>query len=139
MAETVVVEEEVVKQRVKVTEIVQKALRLGLGAAAMVQDEIVAAFEKAQNHANELVEKTQKDTTELVDKLVERGSNVEEDGRERVNGIVKDSKKQVNKAQGTLEERIEKVMHRMNVPSKSDIEKLEAKLNKLTKKIEALD
>lgn len=138
MAETIIVEEEAVQSRIRVTEVAQKTIHLGLGAAAMAQDEIVALFEKAQSKLNSLVEKTQTDANEFVDKAVDRGTSVEADGRGRVNDFVEERKKRVNKVQDTLEERIERVLHRMNVPTRNDIEKLEEKLDNLNKKLNAL-
>lgn len=138
MAETVIVVEETTKERVNFAEAAQKVLHLGLGAAVMAQEEAAALFEKAQSKMQKMVEQTQHDASELVDKMVERGTSVEEDSRQRVNGFVKERKKQVNKAQNTFEDQIERVLHRMNVPTKNDIEKLEKKLTTLTKKVNEL-
>lgn len=138
MTDKVIVVEDTTKEKVNLTEVAQKVLHLGLGAAVIAQEEVVTLFEKAQSKVQQMVEQTQQDASELVDKMVERGTSVEEDSRQRVNGFVKERKKQVNKAQNTFEDQIERVLHRMNVPTKNDIEKLEKKLTTLTKKVNEL-
>jgi len=138
MAETIIIQEEAVKEKNRLAKVAQKTIHLGLGAAAIAQDEIVTLFEKAQTKLNSLVEQTQQNADELMGKAVKRGSSVETDGRERVNGLVKESKKQANKVQGTLEEQVERVLHRMNVPTRKDIEEIEKSLDVLNKKLNKL-
>jgi len=138
MAETIIIQEEAVKEKNRLAKVAQKTIHLGLGAAAIAQDEIVTLFEKAQTKLNSLVEQTQQNADELMGKAVKRGSSVETDGRERVNGLVKESKKQANKVQGTLDEQVERVLHRMNVPTRKDIEEIEKSLDALNKKLNKL-
>jgi poly(hydroxyalkanoate) granule-associated protein len=142
MANTVIIEEEIVEEQINITELAQKALHLGLGAIALAQDEVMALFEKAQKELKERLDKTQGDATGLMDKMVDRGVTVEEDGRERVNKFMDARRKQVKGSvkdvQGGLESRIESVLHTMNVPTKGDMDRLEKKINTLTKKINEL-
>jgi poly(hydroxyalkanoate) granule-associated protein len=139
---TVIIEEEIMEEQTSLVELAQKALHFGLGAVAMAQDEVVALFEKAQKEIKGRLDKTQGDTNDLVDQMVERGVTVEEDGRKRVNKFIEARRKQVKgsvkDAQGSLENRIETVLHTMNVPTKGDIDRLEKKINTLTKKVNEL-
>ena len=46
--------------------------------------------------------------------------------------------KKAEKAEGEFDKRVEELLDRMNVPSKSDIEALSAKISALTKKVDEL-
>lgn len=144
MAETILVEEmEETKGYLNtVADVAHKAFQASLGAVAMAQSEAAALLEKAQKEATNRYEKTQKNTSKMVNKLVARGADIEHDGRERANEMIKARRKQVKEsvsgAQESLDGRIEAVLHRMNVPSKSDIDALNRKLTTLTKKVNTL-
>lgn len=84
----------------------------------------------------------QEELTELFNNLVERGSTTEEKTRkvvsQRFEDRQKDAKKAVNKVEKEVEKRIEDVLHRMNIPSKNDIDKLNRKVTTLSKKVNEL-
>ena len=115
-----------------------KVLLAAVGAAALAQDEI----------------------EDLANRLVERGSIAEADGRRMVNDVLKRRRKQMAKATGRaqevatgmrdnlsegpkrladdMEQRIEGVLARMNVPTKDEIETLTSKVTALTRKVDEL-
>ena len=99
----------------------RKVLLAGIGAMALAQEEI----------------------EDFVNRLVERGEIAEKDGRKLINDVMERRKSQVedqvDKAEDTLDSRIERVLHRMNVPSKKDIDDLGAKISTLTKKVDELN
>jgi poly(hydroxyalkanoate) granule-associated protein len=97
-------------------EAVRKVLLASVGAVALAQEEV----------------------EDFVDKLVERGEIAEKDGKTLVRDLVEKRKKQTAKAEQELDERIEELLHRMNVPTKHDIEALSAKITQLTKKVDEL-
>jgi len=84
----------------------------------------------------------------FVDKLVERGEIAEKDGRKLIDEIrekseerIKENRTRVMKMVGIQskeEEDVEEVLHRMDIPSKSDIKELSAKIAALTRKVEEL-
>ncbi|HNB52586.1 MAG TPA: phasin family protein, partial [Anaerolineales bacterium] len=84
----------------------------------------------------------------FVDKLVERGEIAEKDGRKLVDEIrekgedrIKESRARVMKMVGfetKEEEDVEEVLNRMDIPTKSDIKELSAKIAALTRKVEEL-
>lgn len=84
----------------------------------------------------------QEELTELFKNLVERGSATEEKTRNMVNKQMedrqKDAKKAVKSVEKEVEKRLENVLHRMNIPSKNDIEKLSRKVATLNKKVDDL-
>ncbi len=97
-------------------EISRKILLAAIGAAALAQDEM----------------------KDFVDKLVERGEIAEKDGKK----LMKEMREKRHKRFGKLEEmshkHIQEALDRMNVPSKKDMEALNAKITELTRKIEEL-
>ena len=117
MAETIAVEEEVVEKEARpVLEAAHKALQVGLGAAAYGAKEIETLFTR----------------------LVERGEVVEQDGRKRFNKLMEQRKKRMAGAQDELETSITRALHRLNVPTRADIDTLNKKVTTLTKKVNAL-
>ncbi len=108
--------EAVGEERKPLVDTVRKVLLASVGAVALAQDEV----------------------EDFVDKLVERGEIAEKDGKSLVRDMMEKRKKQTAKAEQELDERIEELLHRMNVPTKSDIEALSAKISELTTKVDEL-
>ena len=115
-----------------------KVLLASVGAAALAQEEI----------------------EDFVNRLVERGSIAEADGRRMIKDVLDQRRKQMERAsekaqevatemrsnlsegqkriQDDLEQRIESVLARMNIPTKEEIETLTAKITALTHKVDEL-
>ncbi len=100
---------------------VHKVFLVGLGAAAMAQDELF----------------------NLVDKFVEHGEETEKKVKDSVNELVDDRKKEAEKANKRAEKefnkRMESVLHRLNMPTRSEIRSLNNKITKLSKKLDELN
>jgi len=80
----------------------------------------------------------QEEVEDFVNKLVERGEIAEKDGKKLIRETMEKRKKEAKKAEDQLDKRMEEIMDHMNVPTKSDIEALSAKISALTKKVEEL-
>lgn len=111
-----------------------KVLLAGVGAAALAQDEI----------------------EDFVNRLIERGEIAEADGKRMVKDVLEQRRKQMERtgeraqelASGLteghkriaddIEQRIEAVLARMNIPTKEEIETLTAKITALTRKVDEL-
>ena len=98
-----------------------------IGAVAMTHDAVVAC----------------------VGRFVERGEGLERQGKRlvrdrmdrrkhRVRKLARKGEKDVDAADVELEGEIEGLMHRMNVPTKSDIDALSAQVTALTEKVDEL-
>lgn len=84
----------------------------------------------------------------FVDKLVERGEIAEKDGRKLVDELrtkgeeqIKESRTRMQKMVGMQpkeKEDVEEVLNRMDIPTKTDIKELSAKIAALTRKVEEL-
>ena len=115
-----------------------KVLLAGVGAAALAQEEI----------------------EDFVNRLVERGTIAEADGKRMVKDVLDQRRKQMERASerahevaeeiqanitegpkkiaDDLEQRIEGVLTRMNIPTKEEIETLTSKITALTRKVDEL-
>ena len=124
MAEKIeVVEEKVDEGRRAFVETARKVLLASVGAVAVAQEELES----------------------FVNRLIERGEIAEKDGRKMLDDIrsrrgeaQKKAEDQAKKAQSQVDKRIEDVLERLNVPTKSDIEKLSQKITRLSKKVDDL-
>jgi polyhydroxyalkanoate synthesis regulator phasin len=103
-------------ERSPLLEAARKVLLASMGAMALAQEEL----------------------EDFVSKLVERGEIAEKDGKKLVREMMEKRKKEAKRAEGEMDKRIEELLDRMNVPSKSDIEALSAKITALTKKVDEL-
>lgn len=79
----------------------------------------------------------------LIDKLVERGELAQKDGQKLLHSL--QSRVQSNRVQVSgeqvgvrIEQGLEEVLSRLNIPSKRDIEELSAKIAQLTARVEEL-
>lgn len=115
-----VVEEEVSETGNTFLSGVRKVLMAGIGAVALAQEEV----------------------EDFVNKLVERGEIAEKDGRKLVNDILEKrrgkTQETTKRVESELEKRMESLLDRMNIPTKSDIEALTTKVAELTKKVDGL-
>jgi poly(hydroxyalkanoate) granule-associated protein len=93
-----------------------KVLLASIGAVALAQEEI----------------------EDFVNRLVERGEIAERDGKELLSDLMDRRKKEAEKAEQQMDTRVEEFLGRVNVPTKSDIEALSARITELTKKIDSL-
>ena len=119
MAKVKVQVEEVTEEeaeRGRLLEASRKLMLASIGAVALAQDELES----------------------LATRLVERGQIAEQDSRHLVRDIMERRRQETQKAEDQMEKRVEDLLTRMNVPTKSDIEALSAKIEALTKKVDEL-
>jgi poly(hydroxyalkanoate) granule-associated protein len=121
MADKIKVEEEVVEEAANpFVEGIRRVMLASVGAFSLAQDE----------------------AEKFVQKLIEKGEIAEKDGRSLLNDLAENRKKRAQESgkrvSDELEKRMESLLTRMNIPTKSDIEQLSKKVAELTKKIDAL-
>ena len=103
-------------ERSPLYEATRKVVLASIGAVALAQEEV----------------------EQFISKLVERGEIAEKDGKKLVHEVMDKRKKETKKAEGEVDKRMEELLARMNVPSRSDIDALSAKITALTKKVDEL-
>ena len=111
----------------KAKEVVEEERSPLLGAARRVLLASVGAVALAQDEVED-----------FVNKLVERGEIAEKDGMGLVCDMKERRRKQTEKVEKELDARVEELLHRMNVPTKNDLNALSAKIAELTEKVDAL-
>lgn len=120
MADKINVEEEAAEASKDFLNGVRRILMAGLGAITLAQDEVEG----------------------FVKKLVERGEIAEKDGRKLVEELLDNRKKRADESskrvEAEIEQRMDSLLSRMNVPSKKDIDSLSEKVTELTKKVDEL-
>jgi poly(hydroxyalkanoate) granule-associated protein len=122
MTEEVEITEEILEENGHnpMLEMARKVLLAGIGAMALTQEEI----------------------EKFVGKLVERGEIAEKDGRKLITDIKERRRKKSSEVRAGTEDEVEKrmegVLSRMNIASKSDIDGLNRKITTLTKKLDDL-
>lgn len=122
MAEDIQVTEEVVEESGPnpMLDLVRKILLAGIGAVAITQEEI----------------------EKFVNKLIDRGEIAERDGRKLINDMKEKRRKKTDEirtgTEGQLDSRMEDILARMNIPSKSDIDALNEQISALSEKIDEL-
>lgn len=78
----------------------------------------------------------------IINRLVEKGEIAEKDGRELLSDLFEQRKKEVSKMESripSIDQHVESILNRMNVPSKSDVESLSRKISTLSKKVDELN
>ncbi|WP_420629992.1 phasin family protein [Candidatus Leptofilum sp.] len=121
MAEKIEIQEEAVDEgKNPFVEGIRRALLASVGAVSVAQGE----------------------AEKFVKRLVEKGEIAEKDGRALLNDLAENRKQRAQESSkrvsDELEKRMEGLLNRMNIPTKSDIEQLSNKVAELTKKIETL-
>jgi polyhydroxyalkanoate synthesis regulator phasin len=92
-------------------DLMKKAMLAGVGLAAMTRDKV----------------------EEVVQELTEKGEMTEKEGKELVDELVKKSEKAKKDLEEKIEGMVEKVLGKMNLATKDDIEKIEKRLKHLEK------
>lgn len=104
------------KEQAAILDSLRRVLLASIGAVALTKDEIA----------------------EFVEKLVARGEIAEQEARKLIAEISEKRKKKAEEAQEMAAERIRKVLDRMDIPTRADLDELSRKVEALAKKIEAL-
>lgn len=104
------------KERSVILAKVRKVLLAGIGVVSLAQEEV----------------------EDLVNKLIERGEIAEKDGRKLVDEVIDKRKKTADKMKGKFDKRLDDLLERLNVPTRADIDALNAKITELSAKIDQL-
>jgi poly(hydroxyalkanoate) granule-associated protein len=103
-------------RRMPIFEAARKVLLASIGAAALAQEEL----------------------EDFINKLVDQGEIAEKEGRKLVREMREKRKDRFQTVEDRMSQRMEETLRDMNVPTKQDIEALNAKISTLSKKIDDL-
>ncbi|NMC12010.1 MAG: hypothetical protein GYA34_03910 [Chloroflexi bacterium] len=97
-------------------DITRKVMLASIGAMAIAQDEL----------------------EDFIERLVERGEIEEKEGSGLIQELKAKRKQRMEKGEEELQKRINQLLKRVDIPSKSDLEALNQKISNLSKKIDEL-
>ncbi len=110
------------------------------------QNPVIRAFRTVMLAAIGAVALSKEEIEAIVNRLIEKGEIAESDGRELISELMERRKKETKeievkeeKVEGILDQRIESILNRMNIPSKGDVESLSRKISTLSQKVEDLN
>lgn len=104
------------EKRHSLFDITRKVMLASIGAMAIAQDEL----------------------EDFIQRLVERGEIEEKDGSGLIQELKAKRKQHMEKGEEELQKRINQLLKRVDIPSKSDLEALNQKISNLSKKIDEL-
>jgi polyhydroxyalkanoate synthesis regulator phasin len=94
----------------------RKIMLASIGAIAIAQDEL----------------------EDFVNRLIERGEIAEKDGDGLIQELKEKRKQKMEKGEEEIQKRLNHLLKRADIPSKSDVEMLNQKISNLSKKIDEL-
>ncbi len=114
------------------------------------QNSVVKAIRAVMLAAIGAVALSKEEIEAIVNRLIEKGEIAESDGRELISDLMERRKKETEEAaevaverkekvEGMLDQRIESILNRMNIPSKNDVESLSSKISTLSTKVDELN
>jgi polyhydroxyalkanoate synthesis regulator phasin len=80
----------------------------------------------------------QEETEKFFEHLVERGETVQKESRQTVRDMMNRRQRGAERARTEFEQRVTQIAGGMNIPTKSDIDALSAKIAALTQKVDEL-
>ncbi len=128
------------KQKVsEFTEQLDNVFLAGLGAFANAQKMGSETFESLVKDGEKFRKEASKKTEKLIDDVQDSVREMRDDAESKAEGLldrVRDRSK-LTKLQSAFDKRVADAMDRLNVPSKNDIDKINKKLDKILRGIEA--
>lgn len=106
----------------------------GLGAMATVEDEGTKLYNSLVEKGKEL----EKGSVEMFNTLVQRGKKMETQGRKQLNAAVDEVSNTQKAYTDRLETTLKDTLERFGVPTRTEVKDLTAKVNELSKKVDAL-
>ncbi len=127
-----------VKKGGEIAEQMEQAFLAGIGALSNAQKAGEKTFDSLVKQGETFRKKTTKKTESLIDDVQEAIRDMSGDAQSKATGLLDQmrDKSNLRKLQGAFDSRVADAMDRLNVPSKNDIDKIHAKLNKILKAVD---
>jgi poly(hydroxyalkanoate) granule-associated protein len=128
------------KERVsELTQQLDNVFLAGLGAMANAQKMGTETFDALVKDGKKFRKEVSKKTEDLIDDVQGSLREAGDDAQERAEGLLDKVRggSRIGKLQSAFDKRVADTMDRMNVPSKNDIDKINRKLNKILRVVEA--
>ena len=113
----------------------------GLGALSNAQKKGTETFDALVKQGEKFRKETSKKTENLIDDVQGALRDMGDEAQTKAEGLLDRVRDRSNleKLQSVFDKRVADAMDRLNVPSKNDIDKINRKLNKILRTIEAKD
>ena len=122
----------------EVAEQLEHAFLAGLGALANTQKAGGKAFDKLMKQGESFRKDASDKTESLIDDVQDAIRGMADDAQEKATGLLDQMREtpQMNKLQSVFDSRVDSALGRLGVASKHDLDKLNAKLDRLLKSVE---
>ena len=122
----------------EVAEQLEHAFLAGLGALANTQKAGGKAFDKLMKQGESFRKDASDKTESLIDDVQDAIRGMADDAQEKATGLLDQMREtpQMNKLQSVFDSRVDSALGRLGVASKHDLDKLNAKLDRLLKSAE---
>lgn len=109
-------------------------------SAKELQQEVMDSAHKVWLAGLGALARAEEEGSKLFRQLVERGESLEKEGRRRVDDTVEDARQEVrSRTEGVsekLDERVTRVLRRLGVPTREEIQSLTERVEELNRRIE---
>jgi len=128
-----------VNKGTEIAEQLEQAFLAGIGALSNAQKAGEKTFDSLVKQGEAFRKETTKKTESLIDDVQEAIRDMSGDAQSKATGLLDQmrDKSNLRKLQGAFDARVADAMDRLNVPSKNDIDKINAKLNKILRAVES--
>jgi poly(hydroxyalkanoate) granule-associated protein len=122
----------------EVADQLEHAFLAGLGALANTQKAGGKAFDKLMKQGESFRKDASDKTESLIDDVQDAIRGMADDAQEKATGLLDQMREtpQMNKLQSVFDSRVDSALGRLGVASKHDLDKLNAKLDRLLKSVE---
>ncbi len=122
----------------EIAEQLENAFLAGLGALANTQKAGGKAFDKLMKQGESFRKDASDKTESLIDDVQDAIRGMADDAQEKATGLLDQMREtpQMSKLQSVFDARVDSALDRLGVASKHDLDKLNAKLDRLLKSVE---
>ena len=99
---------------------------------------VYSSFRKIMLATMGILALTQEEIEAFIKKAIERGMIAEKEGRKLAEEMAAKQRQTQGKVEDEMSKRVENMLQRMNIPTKTDMQVLSIKVDELSKKIDGL-
>jgi len=103
-----------------------------------IQDKLPGFVKEIWTNAVDALYKTEDEVKIFIEKMVERGKMTPEEGKKIIAELKTKFKENQKKVEKRANESLEKVVHFINLPTKTEVESLSKRITQLTRKVNKL-
>lgn len=111
----------------------------GMGAVSMAQEEAVKLYTKGSKESQKFYDQLIKEGKKFEKKSKKSVNETTEMAEKKVKSLKAYANEQVEKIERLFEARVENALHKLDIPTGEDMEKLSQKIDALTKEIKKLE